>query len=55
MSRIHEQNPYASLYDGHSAIDEYYKLKQMLCLTEAERERLGISEWSEYVRYREHN
>lgn len=37
MSRIHEQNPYASLYDGHSAIDEYYKLKQMLCLTEEER------------------
>lgn len=48
-------NPYPSLYDGNNAIKEYYKLKQMLCLTEAEREKLGISEWSDYVRYREYN
>jgi hypothetical protein len=41
MSRIHEQNPYTSLYDGHSAIDEYFNLKQMLCLTDEERYNLA--------------
>lgn len=36
-SRIHEVNPYSSLTDGHSAIDEYFKLKRMLYLTDEER------------------
>lgn len=31
-------NPYSTLYDGNNAIKEYYKLKQMLCLTDAEWE-----------------
>lgn len=48
-------NRYSSLYDGNNAIKEYYNLKQQLCLTAEERERLGISEWSDYVRFREHN
>lgn len=35
--RIHENNPYPSLYDSKSAVNEFYKLKHQLCLTEEER------------------
>ena len=32
-----EPNPYQSLNDNYSAVKEFYKLKHMLCLTDAER------------------
>lgn len=35
--KIHEPNPYTSLYDYHNAIDEYFKLKHRLALTDKER------------------
>lgn len=30
MEKRYETNPYSSLYDPYSAIEEYYKLKRML-------------------------
>lgn len=39
-SRISEPDPYAYITDSKSAVEEYYKLKQQLCLTEEERYRL---------------
>ena len=51
-NKYKEADPYSALHDTHNIIKEYYNLKQQLCLTAEERERLGISEWSDYVRYK---
>lgn len=40
MAKIHEPNPYTSLYDYHNAIDEYFKLKQQLVLSSREKYNL---------------
>ena len=46
-NKEHNADPYNSLEDNNNAIKEFYKLKHKLCLTEEERNSLGITEWSD--------
>jgi hypothetical protein len=46
-NKEHSTDPYKGLEDGNNAIKEFYKLKHKLCLTQDERDALGITEWSD--------